>query len=105
MGAAGLQPLNGLVSDLAVNDFFEQAGASSGTAVYARGSQGATLRDVYYTPAGITVSVILHESLHIFFGPNLNDPELATRLGATQSEFENEGSQVISRILGEHGCR
>lgn len=105
MGAAGLQPRNGLVSDFAVNDFFQQAGASSGTAVNARASQGATLRDVYYTPAGIVASVILHESLHIFFGPNLNDPELATRLGATQAEFENEGSQVISRILGEHGCR
>lgn len=105
MGAAGLQPRNGLVSDFAVNDFFQQAGASSGTAVYARASQGATLRDVYYTPAGITASVMLHESLHIFFGPNLNDPELATRLGGTQAEFESEGSQLITRILGEHGCR
>ena len=105
MGAAGLQPRNGLVSDFAVNDFFQQAGSSAGTAVYARASQGATLRDGYYAPSGIVAPAILHESLHIFFGPNLNDPELAARLGGTQPEFEVEGSNLITRILGEHGCR
>jgi hypothetical protein len=94
----------GLVSDLAVNDFFDQAGADgSGTAVYARRSQGATLRDVYYGHA-MSPAIIRHESLHIFFGPNLNDPDLAERLGATKDVFANEGSNVITRLLAEHGC-
>ena len=104
MGDAGLNPRIGLVSDFSVKDFFAESGASAGAAVYARSSTGATLRDVYYAPFGLYASSILHESLHIFFGP-LNDPDLATRLGATSAEFETEGSLVINRILGEHGCR
>ena len=104
MGPAGLNPRIGLFSDTSVPDFFQQSGASAGQANYARASMGATFRDVYYAPKGIYASSILHESLHTFYGP-LNDPELASRLGATTAEFEAEGSLVINRILAEHGCK
>jgi len=83
-------------------DVLTQSGAAS--ASYANG-RGASIRDTYFNPGAIRAEVILHETLHSFYGSTYEDDwVLAKQLGVSKSDFDTLGSNTISTALKNAGC-
>jgi RHS repeat-associated protein len=105
---AGIQPSIGILSDTPVNEFFAMnPGVDAAAAVFADSSDsGAQPFDVYYQPSSINATVILHESLHVFYGAQFpNDFALASALGVSPEEYASFGSRSINRVLAAAGCQ
>jgi len=108
--AAGLQPRKGLFADMTVQQFFTDVltpnGAASASYANGRGAtRGATIRDTYFNPGAIRAEVILHETLHSFYGSTYEDDwVLAKQLGVSKSDFDTLGSDTISTALKNAGC-
>lgn len=105
MKEAGLQPSNGIVADVAVDYYFSVYTPNAGTAIYASSEdKGATLLDVYFSPSGLKASTILHESLHSFYGTTYpDDKSLATKLGVSDADYSQNGSETIDKVLENNG--